>query len=210
LNQTTLLYGALIFIYFILLFFSFYKFWCFYFVIYFFSWQAKQDGQQSRVEIWSKDAQGVSDTYLEELAKHWTKNAKVKHEAKLCVCSSWFLLHLSSLGTKEHCDEAGVMYVAPCFFIFSLRKVSGQQILERCIRIWKGFFFLRFAIHIHTLRKKIQVQRCKLVWIPKCLPTNYFIIYFQEKFFYLKIFIIIIIVHQIYLFIITHARPAST
>ena len=86
--------------------------------ILFFSWQAKQDGQQSRVEIWSKDARGVSDTYLEELAKHWTKNAKVKHEAKLCVCSSWFLLHLSSLGTKEHCDEAGVMYVAPCFFYF--------------------------------------------------------------------------------------------
>ena len=49
------------------------------------------------------------------------KDARVKlylHEAKLCICSSWFLVHLSSLGTKEHCDEAGVMYAAPCIYLF--------------------------------------------------------------------------------------------
>src|SRR6185312_14330796 len=77
------------------------------------------------------------------------KNARVKHKAKLCTCSSWFLVHLPSLWTKERCVEAGFMYAAPCFLFSSLQKVSGQQILEGCIRIWKGIFFLRFVVHIH-------------------------------------------------------------
>ena len=147
----------------------------------------------------------------------WKNSPSIEQKMqKLSTKQSFAFVHLGSfyiclpLGPRSIVMKLELCMLLLVFFIFSLRKVSGQQILERCIRIWKGFFFLRFAIHIHTLRKKIQVQRCKLVWIPKCLPTNYFIIYFQERFFYLKIFIIIIIVHQIYLFIITHARPAST
>ena len=45
------------------------------------------------------------------------KNARVKlyfHEAKLCICSASFLVHLPPHWTKEHC--VGVMYAAPCVF----------------------------------------------------------------------------------------------
>jgi len=62
-----------------------------------------------------------------------------------------------------------------CFFSF-LQKVSGQQILERCI---KDIVF-RFVVHIHAL-KKIQIQKIHLAWIPKCLPTLYFIIIFLRE-----------------------------
>jgi hypothetical protein len=42
----------------------------------------------------------------------WNKNVRVKlyiHEAKLCICSAWFLVHLSSRGTKERCVSVGVI-----------------------------------------------------------------------------------------------------
>jgi hypothetical protein len=52
------------------------------------------------------------------------KNARVglyMLGAKLCICSSWFLVHLSSHGTKEHCMSVGVIvccslviYFIPC------------------------------------------------------------------------------------------------
>ena len=50
------------------------------------------------------------------------KDVRVKlyHEAKLCICSAWFLVHLPSHWTKERRVEVGVvMYAAPSiFFIF--------------------------------------------------------------------------------------------
>ena len=71
------------------------------------------------------------------------KNAKVKryiHEAKFCIHSAWFFVHLSSCRTKERCVGFGIMYAGPCSFPFFsfLQKVSGQQILEICIKdyVW--------------------------------------------------------------------------
>jgi hypothetical protein len=48
----------------------------------------------------------------------------------------------------------------------------------------KGFlkWFFRVVVHIHASRKKNQVQRSKLAWIPKFLPSFYFI-FFRESFF---------------------------
>ena len=57
------------------------------------------------------------------------KDARVKlylHEAKPCICSAWFLVHLPSHWTKERCVEVGVMYAAPSDFFLFLQKVSGQ------------------------------------------------------------------------------------
>ena len=86
----------------------------------------------------------------------WNKNARVKlhiHETKLCICSAWFLVHLPPHWTKERC--VGVMYAAPCIsFFFIPAKVSGQQILERCI---KDIDF-GFVVHIHALTE-IQIQK---------------------------------------------------
>ena len=39
------------------------------------------------------------------------QNARVKlhiHETKLCICSAWFLMHLSFHGIKEHCVDDGL------------------------------------------------------------------------------------------------------
>ena len=50
--------------------------------------------------------------YLSERARQaWNKNARVKlhiHETKLCICSAWFLMHLSFHGIKERCVDDGV------------------------------------------------------------------------------------------------------
>ena len=104
-------------------------------------------------------------------------DARVKlyfHEAKLCIYSAWFLVHLPSHWTKERCVEVGVMYAAPSDFFLFLQKVSGQWILARCI---KDFIFV-FVAHIHALTK-LQVQKIYLSWIPKCLPSFYYY-FFQE------------------------------
>ena len=48
-------------------------------------------------------------------------NARAKlhmHEAKCCICSAWFLVHLSSLGTKERCCGIGALDAAAWLFIF--------------------------------------------------------------------------------------------
>ena len=63
-----------------------------------------------------------------------------------------------------------------CFFC-SCKKVSGQQILERCMKD----FVLGFVAHIHALAK-IQVQKIYLAWIPKCLPSSSFMIFLRERF----------------------------
>ena len=56
-----------------------------------------------------------------------------------------------------------------CLFSF-LQKVSGQQTLYECI---KNYFFKICCSH--PCFKKNQVQKIKLSWIPKCLPSIYFI-----------------------------------
>ena len=101
------------------------------------------------------------------------KDARV-HEAKLCICSAWFHVHLPPHWTKERC--VGVMYATPHVFLF-LQKVSGQQILERCIQD----FIFGFVVHIHALTE-IQIQKIYLAWIPKCLPSSSFMIFLRERF----------------------------
>ena len=106
-------------------------------------------------------------------------DARVKlyfHEAKLCICLAWFLVHFPSHWTKEHCVEVGVMYAAPSVFFSFLQKVSEQQILERCM---KDFVF-GFVAHIHALTE-IQIQKIYLAWIPKCLPSSSFMIFFSRE-----------------------------
>jgi hypothetical protein len=57
--------------------------------------------------------------YLPRRTKAMNKDAKVKlhiHEEKLCICSSWFLEHLSSHWTKKYYVEVGVVYAAPSVY----------------------------------------------------------------------------------------------
>ena len=95
------------------------------------------------------------------------KKARV-HEAKLCICSAQFHVHLPPHWTKEL--YVGVMYTTPCVFFSFPQKVSGQQILERCIQD----FIFGFVVDSYALAR-IQVQKIQLAWIPKCLPSFYFI-----------------------------------
>jgi hypothetical protein len=55
----------------------------------------------------------------------WNKNARMKlyiHEAKLCIRSAWFLMHLSFCGTKERYVGVGVIDTAPWLFILFSAK----------------------------------------------------------------------------------------
>ena len=58
----------------------------------------------------------------------------------LCLVPRAPVLH----GTEEHCIECWV--VACCslvvFFVYSVQKVSGQQILEACLRNFEGILSL--------------------------------------------------------------------
>ena len=104
------------------------------------------------------------------------KDARVKfylHEAKFCICSAWFFVHLPSHWTKERCVEVGVMYAAPSVVFFSfLQKVSGQQILARCI---KDFVF-GFVAHIHASHSKYLFGMD-----PKVLAIILLLFFLREK-----------------------------
>ena len=60
----------------------------------------------------------------------WNKNARVKlhiHEVKLCICSAWFLMHLSS-RIKEHYVDDGVTLRCSLvvYFLSSKRLVDNK------------------------------------------------------------------------------------
>ena len=119
--------------------------------------------------------------YLPEIARQaWNKNARVKlhiHETKLCICSAWFLVHLSSCRTKECCVGVGIMYAGPCSFPFFsfLQKVSGQQILEICI---KDFVWICCS---HPCFKESSNSKDSYSMDPKMLAIIYFIIFFFRE-----------------------------
>jgi len=48
-------------------------------------------------------------------------------------------------------------------------------------------FVFGFVAHIHALTE-IQIQKIYLAWIPKCLPSSSFMIFFQERFW--KVFLL--------------------
>ena len=64
-------------------------------------------------------------------------------EAKFCIL--FCLVPRTSVlhGTKECCMSVGFLHVAPWLFSFySLQKVSGQQILEACLKNFEGILSL--------------------------------------------------------------------
>jgi hypothetical protein len=63
------------------------------------------------------------------------KNARVKlymHGAKLCICSAWFLMHVSSHGTRERCMSVGVIVQCSLivYFIFCKRLVHYKYLKD--------------------------------------------------------------------------------
>ena len=121
------------------------------------------------MEAW-QDARGVWDTYLKKLTELWTKMQELSFiwmKPSFVFC---LLMHLSPHGPKS------VVSVLELLYLFSsLQMVSGQQILEACM---KNFVIvLRLVVHIHALRKN-GFEDLK-AWIPKCLPSFfYFILFF--------------------------------
>jgi len=117
------------------------------------------------------------------------KNAKVKryiHEAKLCIHSAWFFVHLSSCRTKEHCVGVGIMYAGPCsfpFFLF-LQKVSGQQILEICV---KDFAWICCS---HPCFKESSNSKDSYSMDSKMLAIFLFHYFFEREFYFEKIFLL--------------------
>ena len=108
------------------------------------------------------------------------KDARVKlylHEAKPCICSAWFLVHLPYLWTKERC--VGVLELCMLLLVFFFIPAKGQWTTNTRER-HKGLscFFL-FVVHIHalgkfTLRKSFSME-------PKMLANNLFHYYFFRE-----------------------------
>ena len=78
--------------------------------------------------------------YLPENSLSMNDNAIAKlHEAKLCTLFDLVprapVLH----GTRECCMSIWLLHATPWSFSFySLQKVSGQQILEVCLKNFEG------------------------------------------------------------------------
>ena len=54
------------------------------------------------------------------------QNAKVKlhiNEERFCICSAWFLMHLSFHGIKEHCVDDGV--TVRCSWVVNFLRCKG-------------------------------------------------------------------------------------
>ena len=87
----------------------------------------------------------------------------------------------SLCGRWNHCTM-----LLGCLFSF-LKKVSGQQTLYECIK--NDFFKICCS---HPCFKENQVQKIKLSWIPKFLPSIYssnFSLFFErERFLYENFF----------------------
>ena len=91
-------------------------------IIYFFLIYLFYHGKLGMMGNFSRVETRARMRYLTDRTRHaLNKNARVKlykHEAKLCIFSAWFLMHLSSHGTKEHCMSVGVILQCSLFFLF--------------------------------------------------------------------------------------------
>ena len=132
------------------------------------------------MEIWVRihEACGIL-TLRTHLA--WNKNARVKlhiHESKLCIYSAWFLMHMSFHGERGVVWMMELLYVAPWLFIFVPTKGKWRT---STLGMFKEFWncFSRFVVHVHASRKKMSLKMQR-AWIPKYLPSFYFIIFFER------------------------------
>ena len=126
------------------------------------------------------------------------KNARVKlhmHEAKLCILFSLVSrASVSPWDQRELCRCWSYCILLFGYLFSSLQMVSGQQILEACM---KNFVIvLRLAVHIHAFKEK-WLWRFKSM-DPKMLTIIflfYFIFLLRERdsfilnFFYYSLFL---------------------
>ena len=81
-------------------------------------------------------AQGMWNIFLMEFTKHWTKMQELSFifiKPNLAFCSVWLLVCLSPSWSKEGCMRVRVFTL---LLFHSLQKVSGQQIFEKCLKIF--------------------------------------------------------------------------
>jgi hypothetical protein len=136
-------------------------------------------------------------------------NARVKlymHGAKLCICLAWFLVYLSSYGTKERCMSVGVIVRCSLFVYFiSCKRFVDNKYSRNVERILKGFHFFEIFCS-HPCLRKISFKDSSSM-DPKMLAIKFILLFlfFLER----DSFISkrpIVVVHQFF-FIITQARP---
>ena len=105
------------------------------------------------------------------------------HEAKLCTLFCLVprapVLH----GGTECCMSIWLLHATPQSFPFySMQKVSGQQILEACLRCLKGFHLCLEISCSHPYFKENQNWRFKSHGSQIVLPLFYFIIFSRERY----------------------------
>ena len=112
------------------------------------------------------------------------KNSRVnlhKHETKFCICSAWFLVHLTPHGTKERCVGDGVIvhcsldvYFLPCRMLVDNKQ--SRNVLKNFEMIFLFFF------EICCSHPKINFKDVKSM-DPKMLAVVLFYLFFRERFF---------------------------
>ena len=107
-------------------YFYFYLVYFFLFLLIFFNFILGKPNKMGNLARWRHEEKvhEVCGILTWKSSPSLEQNAKVKlqiHEAKLCICSAWFLMQLSSYGTKEHFVGDGVIvyyslvvYFLPC------------------------------------------------------------------------------------------------
>jgi len=124
-------------------------------------------------------------------------------EAKLCTLFCLVprapVLH----GTRECCMSIWLLHATPWSFSFySLQKVSGQQILEACLKNfeWILSFALRLLFTSMLVEIQIQIQRSKKHGSLNI--CHYFIssFFLKRDIFSIEILFLVIVVHHICIF----------
>ena len=147
---------------------------------------------------------------LERACQAWNKMLKLSF---IYMKQSFAFFQLDSsciflpMGSRSVVWMMEFLYAAPWLFFF-LQKVSGQQILQECLKNFEMIFF-RFVVHIHASRKN-QVQRCNEHGSQNA--CQHFISFFLRErgfffsFFYKGFLFFIFIVHQIFIILAKHKQ----
>ena len=162
-------------------------------------WVTLQGGERN------EDTQGMWNIYLIELTNPWTKMQELSSifiKPNLVFCSAWLLVRLSPSGTKEGCMSVRVFtLLLGCILFIPYYKVSGQQIFEKCLKIfflWKYFIiFLIYCSHPWLIKIIFQSSNCM---DPMLLAIILFHSFFKKdiSLFFIKRFLFLfIVVHQI-------------
>ena len=114
------------------------------------------------------------------------KDARV-HEAKLCICSAWFHVHLPPHWTKERC--VGVMYATPCVFFRSCKRLVDTNTREMHRRLYFWICCSQLCFSENSSSKDLVGMDPKMLAI---ILFHCYFFSFEREIYFKKIFFIVL------------------